>query len=361
MYVGVIYSPVKKISKAREKELLADCEGGETAEAVQVALEKLGHQVDLVELDPGKFHELRKYDWIFNLAESVFGFPLADHEIAARLEALGIPFTGSGSRTLKICADKGLTKDEIDHNGINTPTFQVFEPGDDIVPQIDFPLFVKPAHEDASIGITSRSVVYNLPQLVRQVKQVQRTYRQAALVEEFIDGRDISVAFLGNRAGRMILQPSECVYLPDYPGPRILTFDSKWNSDSLAFKNSVSRCPCELDDEMMAEVQSIGARAFHLLGCRDYARVDFRLKDGVLYLLEVNPNPCINPHDSGLIRAGAAAGLDYDEVIRRILEQSVSEWERVQRIKNRRHYIEYGSERTYPNRPIFINKDFIQY
>jgi len=361
MYVGVIFSPVKKTSKARENEELADCEGITTAEVVKEALEKFGHRVERVCLDPAEFQKLQKFDWIFNLAESVNGFELADHEVAARLEALGIPFTGSGSRTLRICADKALAKELLDHHRINTPSFQSFEQGDEIIPLIDFPLFVKPAHEDASIGITTGSVVYNQRQLVRQVRRVQRIYRQPALVEEYIDGRDISVAFLGNRDDRVILPPSECVYLPDFPEPRILTFEAKWKGDSVAFKNSVSRCPPELDAELTAAVQAIGARAFDLVDCRDYARVDFRLKDRTLYLLEVNPNPCISRYDSGLIRAGAAVGLDYDRVILTILEQSVKALKWSQAVKNRRHYIETARARAYPVRPVLNSKDSIEY
>jgi D-alanine-D-alanine ligase len=326
MYVGVIYTPVSKTTKARKKEETADCEVYQTANAVQQSLERFGHRVEQVSLDPTGFSSLLKFDWIFNLAETVNGFPLADFEIAERLEALGIPFTGSGSRCLKICANKILTKDKIDHKTGNTPAFQLFEPNAEIVPQIAFPLIVKPSHEDASIGITRRSVVRNLGQLVRQVKWVQRVYRQAALVEEFIDGRDISIGFLGNGSERRLLPPSECVYLENYPGPKIITFESNWVADSPAYQNAVTRCPCDLDPEMMAAVKENGARVFEVLGCRDYARVDFRLKDRTLYILEVNPNPCISPHGSGFILASAEVGLSYDEMIHIILEQSIRAW-----------------------------------
>ncbi len=357
MYIGVIHSPVEKVSPARQKEIRAEWEIFRIARSVQEALEQYGHRVEQVSLEADGFDRLARFDWVFNLAESVNGFPLADFEVARTLEELGIPFTGSGSQTLRVCADKRRAKEIIGQEGIRTPAFQTIELGADIRLQMDFPLIVKPAHEDASIGITSRSVVKDLPALEQQVRRVQRTYRQAALIEEYIEGRDISVSFIGNRQRRRILPPSECIYLPGYPGPKILTYASKWKPDSQAYKHSVTRCPCELDDETLARVNEVAARVFRLLDCRDYARVDFRLAGKGLYLLEVNPNPCLSPHDSGFLTACHIVGLSYAEAIHAILEHSIEEWGAVHQSQNRSRYARHPGEKSYPKRPAHFKED----
>jgi D-alanine-D-alanine ligase len=248
---------------------------------------------------------------------------LKEYEIAEQMEWLGIPFTGSGSTTLKMCSDKAAVKKVLFSQGVRTPEFEVFKPGAEVYTQLGFPLIVKPLHEDGSIGIYKDSVVGTSRALDRKVHRIHQRYHQAALVEEYIDGRDISVSILGNSEKLNVLPPSECVFLEGFEGPKILTFDAKWVVGSSDFKHTGSACPCDLEPEIRDNLMKIATDVYGLMGCRDYARIDFRLQGNIPYVLEVNPNPCINPEDSGFVRAAMAEGYPYNDLILEILDRSM--------------------------------------
>jgi D-alanine-D-alanine ligase len=320
--IGIIYCTSSLSSTGREFEKVADCEVIEVAHAVKDALEEKGLNAELVDLDPARIGDLRKYDWVFNLAEPIDCFSMSENQIAEEMEKLSIHFTGAGSNTLKDCLDKSITKAKLFNNGIPTPVYDEFQPGDRIITKFKFPMMVKPVHEDGSIGISNESVVENGAGLAVQVEKIHSLYHQAALVEEYIDGREINAAILGSGDEAIVLPLSEITY-PDQPGPKILTFAGKWFSESKDFQASVAKCPCDLDPEVEARIKDIALKSFHILDCRDYARVDFRLKENIPYVLEVNPNPCINPHGAGFVRSANVAGLTYTELIYRILESSV--------------------------------------
>jgi D-alanine-D-alanine ligase len=335
MNIGIVYSQADQISEGRELEKLADGEILQVGAAVKGALEWKGHQAELVRVDPDRLELLKKYDWIFNLAESVCGFPYPEFEIARRMEELGLNFTGSGSVTLKNCSDKARTKEIVSQYGIVTPAYGLIQPGDENCLDLKFPLFVKPVHEDGSIGIFHDSLVYTCQELKQTVARVHAVYNQAALVEEYIEGRDITVSILGNGSEAAALPCSEIIYLNDFRGPKIQTYEAKWVEGSSEFAASKSVCPAALDDDLAAAFQKVARQACRIMGCRDYARVDFRLRGRVPFLLEVNPNPCINPVDSGYVRAGKAQGLGYEELINDILERSIDRslmvWEPVEK------------------------------
>jgi D-alanine-D-alanine ligase len=323
MNIAIVYCAADHVPPGRELELIADCEVTEVAAAVKWALESCGHTADILRINPECLELLKSYDWIFNLAESVCGFPFPDYEIARRMEELGLRFTGSGSATLKTCLDKAETKVEILRHGILTPAFEVIAPGEPVQTELPFPLFVKPVHEDGSIGIFSNSVIQNLEQLQAKVAEIHETYQQAALVEEYIEGRDITASILGNGAEAKVLPLSELVYGENFDGPKVLTYEAKWLEQTPAFTGSLAVCPCSLNPQTQELIAGMARSIYLIMGCEDYARVDFRLRGRTPYLLEVNPNPCINPHDSGFIRASTAAGMDYQGVIRLILEHSI--------------------------------------
>jgi D-alanine-D-alanine ligase len=329
MYIGVIFCITETCSDGRELEKLADCEVLATANAVKSSLESQGSQVELLNIKSTRVTDLREFDWVFNLTETIDGFVLKDYEIAEQMELLGIPFTGSGSTTLKLCSDKAAVKSMLSHYGVCTPAFEVVKPGAEIRNRLEFPLIVKPLHEDGSIGIFKDSVVCTTHALIRMVHRIHHRYHQAALVEEFIEGRDIAVSILGNLEDLAVLPPSECVFLEGFRGPKILTFDAKWVEESPDFKHTASVCPCELEPETRENIISIAGDVYNLMGCRDYARVDFRLQGRTPYVLEVNPNPCINPIDSGFLRAAQLVGLNYDDLILEILNQSMINRSRV--------------------------------
>lgn len=323
MSIGVIFCATDILIAGREREKLADCEVIDVAHAVTAALQKEDHRVEPINLSETRIEDLRKFDWIFNLAETICGFPYTEYDIAEMLETYRIGFTGSGSSTMRDCQDKALTKARLLQHGILTPAYELYRLSDRVQTSLTFPLFVKPVHEDGSIGIADDSIVSTEGELAGKVQEIHRVYHQAALVEEYIEGRDITTSILGNGREAEVMPLSECVYLQQ-EGSKFLTFESKWVDESPAFRASMSTCPCELDPEVEVMMKAISLQCFQIMGCQDYARVDFRLKGRTPYVLEVNPNPCINPQDSGFVRSGKAAGFNYDDLVVRILEVSVN-------------------------------------
>ena len=322
MRVGVIFCATNDLPANREVEKLADYEVVEVAHAVRSALEENGYQADLVNFGSTSLEALKSYDWFFNLAESTSGFPMAEDEVAEWIESLGIGFTGASSATLKACLDKGHSKFVLKQSGLNTPAWEVFHPGDPLVTALTYPLFVKPIHEDGSIGIDDHSIVHDHRTLVTKVQEVHARYKQAALVEKYIQGRDIAASILGNGSEAMVLPLSECVYRRR-SWPKILTFESKWVPGTKDYQASDFTCPCVLEPEVQDLIAAMALKAYHVMGCREYARVDFRLSGKTPYILEINPNPCINPRESGFVMSSEVAGFSYPELIARILVDSL--------------------------------------
>lgn len=326
MRFGILYNLVDSVQKGKDIEKLADNEVVDTVAAVKKALERAGHSAEMVRVNISEFPSFRKrFDFIFNLAEGIDGDILAEPMIAAELKKAGMGFTGADETALTLCLDKLKTKEMLLKNNILTPRFQLFrsikEKRD---AALKFPLIAKPVHEDASIGIDSSSVVHDDSHLMAKVKEILESYKQPALVEEFIDGREINAALLGNGDTVEVLPLSEIIF--DFPDgmPKIVSFEAKWIEDSMQCKNTTGRCPAELPEKMREKIISSAKRAFRIMGCRDYARVDFRIRGEDAFVLEVNPNPCINPQGTGFIRSGNAAGYSYDDIINRIAELAVA-------------------------------------
>jgi D-alanine-D-alanine ligase len=322
MRVGILYNLVDNIEKGRDDDKLADNEVLETAAAVKAALESSGHEASLERVSLKGLPSLKqRYDFIFNLAEGIGDDATQEPEIARILEESGIPFTGSGSGALRLCLDKRAAKQHLIRNKIPTPQFQLFKRKEDKKnPTLRFPLIVKPVHEDGSIGITPDSVVYDDSSLKAKVKEVLSLYRQPAIVEEYIDGREINVAVLGNGEGAEILPLSEIIFDFEDDTPKIVSFDAKWIEDSPLFKGTKGECPADVPEKMREKIIALARKSFLTMGCSDYARVDFRVREDELFVLEVNPNPCINPCGAGFIASGIAAGYDYADLMNRILE-----------------------------------------
>lgn len=322
MRVGILYNLVDNIEKGRDDDKLADNEVLETAAAVKDALESIGNKATLERVSLEGLPSLKKeYDFIFNLAEGIGDDSLQEPEIARILEESGMPFTGSGSKSLKLCLDKRAAKQHLIKNNILTPKFQLFTKFDEKKnPELRFPLIVKPVHEDGSIGITSDSVVNNDSSLKAKVKGVISLYKQPALVEEYIDGREINVAVLGNGDEIEILPLSEIIFDFDGDTPKIVSFDAKWVENSPLFKGTKGKCPADVPKKIREKIIALAKRSFLAMGCADYARVDFRIRGEEVFVLEVNPNPCINPCGAGFINSGIAAGYNYASLMNKIVE-----------------------------------------
>jgi D-alanine-D-alanine ligase len=254
-------------------------------------------------------------DIIFNFVESVEGVSSYEYCVAGLYQLLECNFTGNLAYCLGNCLNKERTKNILRAHGINTPASITLNYPMSISQKeykLRYPVILKLLKEDASIGISEFSVVYNFKSLIKQITFLQRTYKQDILIEEFIDGRELNVAVLGNNT----LPISEIEFKTLPPGlPKIVTYDGKWMEDSVYYENTKPVCPAVLSNRIKKTVENTALLAFEALGCRDYARIDIRLnKKGVPYVIEVNPNPDIST-DSGFARAAAAAGLPYTEML----------------------------------------------
>ena len=328
MNVAVCFNRVPpKLRKGESSDRISE-EGAEAeAKAVRKALQELGHKTSLVAAgkDLGKFiDDLAKAvpQVIFNLCEGFWGDSRKEMHVAALFDLLGYAFTGATPLCLGLTQDKARTKDLLMRHGLPSPRYILVKMGEQYPKTRDlaYPLMVKPRFEDASLGITSDSIVTNEKDLKKRVDYVHATYHQGALVEEFIDGREINASVLGP-APHEVLPLSEIRFQPGLKHP-IVSYDGKWLEDSPEFVKTEPLCPAPLKAKEELLVRDVSLRACKILECRDYARVDIRLREGIPYILEVNANPDISP-GAGLARSARAAGLTYLKLIDRILQMAL--------------------------------------
>ncbi len=263
-----------------------------------------------------------EYDVVFNLVESVGGESVKEMYVAGIYELFNIPYTGCNAVTLGLCLNKHRAKLFMKGAGFNVPSWKLYETPTKIIfdSKPSFPLIVKPSKEDASVGISEQSVVYNEQELNEQVEFLFTTLKQPILVEEYIDGREINSAILGDK--EKIALPLSEISFDTLPNdlPKIVTYEGKWIKESLYYQNTIPVCPAPLDDALSDKLKNLALEVSNLFGCRDYCRVDLRLtKDNQPYVLEVNPNPDISIV-AGFARAAKAYGLSYDELLIKIIE-----------------------------------------
>lgn len=299
----------------------------EEYEEIKETLNKCGYQTEAFNL-LDNIDELcsklgsGEFDVVFNLVESVGGESIKEMYVAGIYELYNIPYTGCSAVTLGLCLNKHRAKLIMKGAGFNVPNWKLYQNPSTIIfdSKPEFPVIVKPSQEDASVGISEQSVVYNENDLKEQLEFLYNTLKQPILVEEYIEGREINSAILGDKE-KIALPLSEISFdtLPE-DLPKIVTYDGKWIKDSLYYKNTIPVCPAPLDNEFAEKIKKIALEVSNLFGCRDYCRVDFRIdKNNQPYILEVNPNPDISI-DAGFGRAAKAYGLSYDELLVRIIE-----------------------------------------
>lgn len=264
-------------------------------------------------------------DVVFNLCESICGDSRFEPLLPMMLEKDGIAFTGSGSLALSISVHKHKTKDILRARGVPTPEAIVADRVDALAAP-PFPLIVKPAREDASVGIYSESVVHDAEALAARVAHVISQYRQPALIERYIEGREIYVSLLERPDGPPDVLPFFEIDFSDLPAdrPRIVSFEGKWVEGSVEYQGT-KPVRCELPADLHAAVARAARQAFEALELRDYGRVDLRLsEDGIPYVIDVNPNCDLSHEAGGFARAARAGGLTYDDVVLRILTLALS-------------------------------------
>jgi D-alanine-D-alanine ligase len=292
--------------------------------AVHAGLAKLGHTVEQVPIAPPLEAVQRTIsqlaaDAVFNLFEGFAGRPETEAAVAAMLSSVGIPYTGCSASALSLTLDKSRTKQILRVHGLPTPAFQVLDPETIGRFDLQFPCIVKPAAEDASHGLSERSVVTDAASLEAQVRHISGLYNGQALVEEYIDGREFNVSVIGNDQP-VVLPVSEIVYTLPEGMPRILTFEAKWEPGSLYFKSSAPVCPAAIDDIVRQRIEAPALSAYKLLGCTGYARVDFRMgSDSIPQIIEVNANPDLSP-GYGIALQSRLAGMSYARLIERIMQ-----------------------------------------
>ncbi len=310
---------------SRVPDVYAEWDTPETVNAVRGALEE-HHRVVMVEADESAWLKMLedRPDFAFNMAEGLRGVS-RESQIPAMLEMLGIPYLGSDPLTLGICLDKSRAKEILSYHGIRTPGFAVVRSMDDFEEvRVRFPSMVKPLHEGSSKGIYNSCVVRNTEELEREVRQVLAVYSEPALIEDFLPGREFTAALLGNGPSVRILPMVEIRFdaLPEGVNP-IYSYEAKWIWDRAENPLDIFECPAVMADGLREEMEAMCRKAYNVLGCRDWSRIDLRLDAaGRPHILEVNPLPGIlpKPEDNSCFpKAARAAGMSYNELINSVL------------------------------------------
>jgi D-alanine-D-alanine ligase len=293
-------------------------------EEIFEALAALGHRPSYLEVEGTDKSLLAvarcKADLIFNLTESYAGDDTKDMHVAAYLELLGKPYTGADPHGLYLAQDKSLAKKVFAYHGIKTPAFTVATGGHVAAARdLSFPLIVKPIAEDGSIGIEAESVVRTVEALQRRVRWVQREFDSPALIEKYIEGREIFAAILGDETPEALpLVEMDLSGLP--PGvPRIASGKVKWAKGTKVYRSVRSRVVEDLDRELVKRIQAQAVAAYRAVKLRDYGRIDIRLtSQGEAWVIEANPNPWLSS-GAEFAMAARASGRTYGELLRDIV------------------------------------------
>ncbi|MFC1927046.1 hypothetical protein ACFLW7_00505 [Chloroflexota bacterium] len=254
---------------------------------------------------------------VFNWCESLPGLHHSEWLVAEYLEQHGFTFTGAGSATLASAYDKCHVKRLLDEAGILTPTWELYDKGCSINWR-RFPAIIKPSREHCSAGVHRDSVVMTETSLKNRVRYIIRRFQHPALVEDFIDGRELHVSLWGNRHID-VLPPAEMKF-PSFKDVRyrLCTYESKFVEESESYNNIEIVLPAPLSECELHEVERVCRAAYVLVGCRDYARIDMRMKDGLFYILDINPNADICP-DTSTIYAAELTGYTYNDFLKRLV------------------------------------------
>lgn len=305
------------------------------------ALTGLGHTVTAVMVDrdahevDGVAASIKEIapDLVFNIAESFGGKSALESNVAGFLNLLNCRYTGSSPAGLLLAGDKSLTKKVLRFHGIQTPEFATLYRGAvDWAGDLKFPVIVKPPQEDASLGISSASVVREIKDLFARIGELQAEYQQPVLVEQFIEGREFYVGVLGNVNAEAL--PILEMDFTGFPAdkPKIASWEAKWGDDGdekgAEFEGTRSIFPKGLDEALAERMQQVALDAFHALRLRDYGRIDMRVTDdGEIYVIEVNPN-CYLERESEFSRAVREHGLEYEAAIARIVDLAMARYAR---------------------------------
>lgn len=324
MKLGLAYDLKEAMAQnlqQKTEDALEEYDSPETVEAIASVFRNQGHLV--IKLGGGRaFLESilkERVDFTFNIAEGSGSYRSREAQVPSVLEMLDIPYSGADPQCLAVCLDKPLTKKLVALAGVETPRWAVFDrPGDitrDAVKGLHFPLFVKPAWEGSSKGIRLTSRIESFERLVEAVGRLFKAYRQPVMAEEFVQGDEVTVGVVGNNPVRVI---GIMRIVPRQPDPDFIY--------SLEVKRDWERlveyeCPAELPPGVMKKIEDSALKVFHVVGCRDFGRLDFRVNSrGVPYFLEINPLPGLNPHSGDLPIMAGKMGWAYESLVTAVFE-----------------------------------------
>jgi D-alanine-D-alanine ligase len=301
----------------------------EVEDEVAEALVKLGHEAIKHELDgtPKSLLALARIecDLVFNLTESFADDDTADFKIAGFLELIGKRYTGSGTHGLMLAQDKAIAKKIFAFHGIHTPVFaKSFRGRLDFSHDLQFPVIVKPAREDGSIGIEFSAVVNSIRELMERMDWLHANFDSPVLIEEYIEGREMYVGVLGNdKPEALPVVELDLSKLPDGT-PRIAAAEVKWGKGTKAYRDTKSAVATDLPEETTLALQQTAVAAYQALELRDYGRVDMRLQpDGRVHVIEANPNPWLSSK-AEFAMAARRAGRTYSQLVEEIVELAMT-------------------------------------
>ncbi|OGG07840.1 hypothetical protein A2872_03295 [Candidatus Gottesmanbacteria bacterium RIFCSPHIGHO2_01_FULL_42_12] len=319
--ITVLYNEVTDLHVNDKKAILAEEGGREDAKIISEALAENGYKSDICELTPNSIKRLDKKstDLFFNLCDGVGNIPKSEYKVPEFLDKKSLWYTGSNASALLLTTNKVLTKQVFIQNDIPTPDYVVLQRVPEKTPEgLRYPLIVKPVAEDCSLGISQKSVVYDISDLRREVSRILETYHEPALIEKFVTGREFNVTVLGNGRRAITLPISEIIFgqwFKDEDAEKIVDFRAKWIENSKNYRQTSGVCPAKIDGYLQNKIERLALKAFWSCGGRDYARIDIRLsRDGVPFFLEVNLNPDLSP-DMGASRSAKTYGLSYPRFI----------------------------------------------
>jgi D-alanine-D-alanine ligase len=327
-----LVAPPHAAPTAPVADVYAEWDSAETIDAVANALSAYGTVIRL-EATRDFPERLRRsdVDIVFNIAEGLHG-PNREAHVPAICEFYGVSYSGSDPFTLSLCLHKARTKQMLAASDVPTAGFVLVETVDELAalaagrsaPAVRYPLFLKPVQEGSSKGITERNFVRGPDELVARGSELLRLYQQPVLVEEYLPGAEFTCGVLGNGPEARVLPPVAIRFdtLPAGAVP-VYGFEAKWVWDTRDHPLEIFECPARIPDGLRAAIEAVTLRAYHVLGCRDWSRIDVRLDaTGAPNVIEVNPLPGILPdpaENSCLPKAARAAGLSYDELIQACL------------------------------------------
>jgi D-alanine-D-alanine ligase len=301
-----------------------------TEASVIRALKKLGHEASILGVydDPGMIlDEIRSHppDVVFNLTEEFNSRSAYERNVVALLQMLDVRYTGTGPTGLTLCKNKGMAKEILAYHRIQFPDFAIFPLGSTIrrPKRLAFPLFIKPLKNEASYGIAQDSFVENDQAFEDRIRFIHESMKQAALAEEYIEGRELYVSIMGNRQLRVL--PIREVIFSKVPEdrPRFSTFKAKWDEayrQRWGIQNTFAK---DLPDGMASRIAQVCKKVYRALHIWGYGRIDLRLTpEGRILILEANPNPGLSPDDE-FAQSALKAGMTYEQLIRRIIRLAI--------------------------------------